>query len=182
MHVGAGAADDAENLARRRLLLERLRERGVAGLQLLEQTDVLDRDDGLVREDLDQRNLLCSERARLEPADRDDAHHVALAHERDRQDGAEAGGLLQRSRLEKIPASKLLQDVFDVNRSTLDDGAAGRRVRCHPTRLAGRGDRAEVRHPADHVPVHPHDQCVESAAQSGRALGDRIEDGLDVGR
>ena len=50
--------DDPQHLGRRGLLLQRLAELAVALLQLLEQPGVLDGDDGLVRERLQQRDLL----------------------------------------------------------------------------------------------------------------------------
>ena len=46
-------ADDAQDLARCRLLLERFREVAVARLQLLEQAGVLDGDHGLIGEGLE---------------------------------------------------------------------------------------------------------------------------------
>src|SRR4029450_11575090 len=56
LHVGRRAADDAQNLARRRLTLQRLGELAVARLHLCEQPHVLDRDDGLIAERLEQRD------------------------------------------------------------------------------------------------------------------------------
>ena len=50
LKVERGATDDLEHLARRRLLLERVRQVAVTRLQFLEQPDVLDGDDGLVGE------------------------------------------------------------------------------------------------------------------------------------
>ena len=57
------AADDPQDLARGRLLLQRLGEVAIAGLQLGEQPDVLDGDDGLVGKGLQQLDLL-SEKGR----------------------------------------------------------------------------------------------------------------------
>src|SRR5262245_34814989 len=47
LHVGGRAADDAEHLGCRRLMLQRLTQLGVALLEFLEQTNVLDSNDGL---------------------------------------------------------------------------------------------------------------------------------------
>ena len=52
LRVRVGAGDDAKDLGRGRLLLQRDAEVGVAHLQLLEQAHVLDGDDGLVGEGL----------------------------------------------------------------------------------------------------------------------------------
>src|SRR6266436_1176895 len=53
LDIGRRARDHAKDLARRRLLLQRLREVAVARLQLREQPRVLDGDDGLVGEGLE---------------------------------------------------------------------------------------------------------------------------------
>ena len=58
LHIGRRLADHAQDLARRRLLLERLGEIAIARFELVEQTHVLDRDHRLVGEGLDQRDLL----------------------------------------------------------------------------------------------------------------------------
>ena len=60
-------ARSPQDLARRRLLLERFGEVAVARLQLLEQPDVLDGDDRLVGEGLEQRDLLVREGPGLLP-------------------------------------------------------------------------------------------------------------------
>ena len=52
LDIVGGARDDTQDLARRRLLLEGLRQVLVTGLQLLEQAHVLDGDHGLVGEGL----------------------------------------------------------------------------------------------------------------------------------
>ena len=70
LHVGLRLADHAQDVAGRGLLLERLGEVAVARLQLLEQAHVLDRDDGLVGEGLQQRDLRVGETARLRAARR----------------------------------------------------------------------------------------------------------------
>ena len=58
LHVRGRAADDAEHLGRRRLMLQRLAQFRVALLQFLEQSDVLDGDDRLVGKGFEQRDLL----------------------------------------------------------------------------------------------------------------------------
>ena len=63
LHVGRRAADDAQDLGRRGLLLERL-------LGLVEQAHVLDRDHRLVGEGLQQRDLACARTARARGARR----------------------------------------------------------------------------------------------------------------
>ena len=72
LEVGRRARDDAQDLAGGGLLLQRLGEVAVARLQLLEQPDVLDGDDRLVRERLQQRDLLVGERPSASPGVQDD--------------------------------------------------------------------------------------------------------------
>jgi hypothetical protein len=61
LDVRGRGGDDAQDLARRGLLLERLGEVVVLGLELLEEPDVLDGDDRLVGEGLEQRDLASRE-------------------------------------------------------------------------------------------------------------------------
>ena len=63
LDVRRRTADHAQDLARRRLLLQGLGEVAIAGFQLLEQPHVFDRDDRLVGEGLEQRDLLVGESA-----------------------------------------------------------------------------------------------------------------------
>src|SRR3990172_2982540 len=67
LDVRRRAADHAQDLTGRRLLLQRLREVAVAGLEFREEAHVLDRDHGLVGEGPEQSDLLFGERPRLGP-------------------------------------------------------------------------------------------------------------------
>ncbi len=71
------------DLAQRRELLNRLGQLARARLQLLEEADVLDGDDGLVGEGLEQLDLTIGERPRLGTRDRNDADGSALPQHRD---------------------------------------------------------------------------------------------------
>jgi len=62
LDFGLRTGDHSKDLARRRLLFQRLRQIGVACLQLLEQPNVLNRYDGLVGEGLHQFDLLHGKR------------------------------------------------------------------------------------------------------------------------
>ena len=57
------AGDHAQNLARRGLLLQRFGELAVASIELVEQPDVFDRDDGLASEGLKKFDLFIGKRA-----------------------------------------------------------------------------------------------------------------------
>ena len=59
---GLRPADDAENLGGRPLLLERLGQLAVPGLEILRQAGVLDGDGGLLGKALEERDLLGGER------------------------------------------------------------------------------------------------------------------------
>ena len=78
LEVCRGATDNPEDLAGGGLLFEGLGELAVALLDLVEQTDVLDGDDGLVGEGLEQGDLLVGERANLRPTQHDRADRNAL--------------------------------------------------------------------------------------------------------
>src|SRR5207245_7390880 len=58
LNVSLRSADDAQDLACRRLLFQRLSQIVIPRLQLLEQPGVLDGDHGLVGERLEQGHLL----------------------------------------------------------------------------------------------------------------------------
>ena len=82
LHVCGRAADDAEHLGRCRLMLQRLAQFRVALLDLLEQPHVLDRDDGLVGEGFEQRDLLLGERPHFGAANQDSADRDSLTKQR----------------------------------------------------------------------------------------------------
>ena len=86
-------ADRLPDFAQRRELIHRLRQRLRPRLQLLEQAYVLDRDNRLVGEGAQQRDLLVRERVLFLPADRDGSHRRVVAHQRHHQQRPEAGAL-----------------------------------------------------------------------------------------
>src|SRR6266851_3685083 len=152
LDVSRGAADHPQDLSCRRLLLEgfgnlsmRFCKGEVLFLQLREQSHILDGDYGLVGKGLEEGDLLSRERAHLEPPDRDYADNGVLAHERDDEHGAEAAALLQHSCFEIIAAGEFVENVVDVNRPTLHNGASGRRGPRHGTYVAHRRDGTEMR-------------------------------------
>ena len=68
LYVRRRAADDAEHLGRRRLMLQRLAQFCVTLLDFLEQANILNRDYRLIGEGFKKRNLFVSERSNLRPA------------------------------------------------------------------------------------------------------------------
>ena len=86
--VGRRARDHAQDLAGRRLLLQRLGEVGVLGLQLGEQPRVLDGDGRLVGEGLHAARSGCRVNGRTSsPVDDDDAEQLVAPEHRERQHG-----------------------------------------------------------------------------------------------
>src|SRR5262245_25634420 len=84
LEVGRRTADDAQDLAARRLLLQRLPG-------FIEQPRVLDRDDRLAREGLQNRHLTFRERSNLRAIDNDRANDRPVLQHRNGEKGPYAG-------------------------------------------------------------------------------------------
>src|SRR4030095_9052079 len=116
-------ADGAANFTERFQFLDRARQLARTGLELGEQTYVLDRDDRLVREGCRQLDLLISEGPSLVSQQGEDSDKRALPHHRDRQHGAKATSLLSLGHL----VFRIRQGIGDVNRSPLQGGPSSAR-------------------------------------------------------
>ena len=92
LQFGRGAANDRENVTRRRLLLQRFGEIAVFRFQLVEQADVLDGNDGLIGEGLEQLDLRRGERAHLDATCGQSSNEFPLLTKGNRQVGAPAAG------------------------------------------------------------------------------------------
>ena len=66
LHVRRRAADDAEHLGRRRLMLQRLAQFCVALSEFFEQAHILDSDNGLVGEGFEESYLFFGKRLHLQ--------------------------------------------------------------------------------------------------------------------
>ena len=88
LHVGRRAADDAEHLGRRRLMLQGLAQFCIALLQFFEQPHVLDGDDGLVGEGFQQSDLLLREWADCGAPDQNNADRTPFSQQRGDQYGS----------------------------------------------------------------------------------------------
>src|SRR5438094_566991 len=82
LDIRGRAADDAQDLGGSRLVLQRLAEGGVSLHKLMEQPHVLDGDHRLVRERLQQGNLIACEGVDLSAVHRDRTDRSSLAEER----------------------------------------------------------------------------------------------------
>src|SRR5215475_9861870 len=82
LHIRGRAADNAEHLSRRRLMLQGLAQLCVALLDLFEQADILDGDDRLVRKGFQKFNLSIRERTYLSSPDDDYTNGGSLSEHR----------------------------------------------------------------------------------------------------
>jgi hypothetical protein len=88
LNVGGGARDDAQDLGRCRLLLQRLGQVTVTSLELLEEPHVLDGDDGLVGERLQEVDLFVGEGRGLQAPGVENTDKLAVTEHGHRQDAA----------------------------------------------------------------------------------------------
>src|SRR6266545_7005260 len=101
--VEGGPADHLEDLAGRRLLLERDPQLAVPRLQLREQADVLDGDDGLVREGLHELDLRSREGLHFASAASDRADRHAIP-----EDGYSEERPIWRCALQHLPRPRVI--------------------------------------------------------------------------
>src|SRR5262245_26136063 len=87
LHIGGRAADNAEHLSSRCLMLQRLAQFCIALLQFLKQADVFDGDDRLIGKRFEQLNLPLGERTNLCTANIDRFDGNTFAKERGTQHG-----------------------------------------------------------------------------------------------
>ena len=126
LHVRRRAADDAEHLGCRRLMLQRLVQFCVALLEFFEQAHVLDGDDRLIGEGFEERDLLFGKMAEP-PFGEYESTPIGIPS---RSNGVArtvrtTARLDSTSRLRDIPLRFRAQDVMDVNRLAIDHCSAG---------------------------------------------------------
>ncbi len=183
LKIGRRAADHLEDLARRRLLLQRLAEVVVARSQLREQAHVLDGDHRLVREGLEEGDLASGEGTDLRVPHRNGADRTVIPEHRDREHAAEAN--LSR---EILPGKfRVPLNVGNMDHGPIQDSAAGEDLAMGPSgkELArpfqGQRGIVELCPHIDELAVKQVHGREEGAAESGGVLGHRVEHGLDVG-
>ena len=103
-------ADNLEQLAGRRLLLERDPQLAVAGLQLLEQAEVLDGDDGLVGEGLEELGLAVGEEPRLRPGTKIAPIGLSVSEHRDTEPASPAPARAMSRRTRDRPRRREVDD------------------------------------------------------------------------
>ena len=82
LHVRRRAADDAEHLGRRRLMLQSFAQFRVALAEFVEQPHVFDGDDRLVGEGFKKSDLFVRERTNFGAANKDGPNRNSLAKQR----------------------------------------------------------------------------------------------------
>src|SRR5262249_21210522 len=179
---------DAENLAGRRLLVQRLGEIAVPDLEFLEQTHVLDGDDRLVGEGPEQLDLLVREWPHLASSYEDDAAGRTFAEERRGQERATGGDAGARRGGEGVGVFRRgrRREALEVARPPVTARAPGHRA-------AARGDgRADPqgcsrlwpvsRYQPEGLAFQAQDGGRGRAADQGGILSHDVHHGLEIGR
>ena len=176
--------------AGRRLLLQGLGQIAVSRVQLLEEADVLDGDDGLIGEGPQELDVSGRERAHpsvdVAAADPDGSDGVPLPEHRDRQDVPIAHRSGEPSRRQGDLGVVL--DVRHVNDRPIEDRSGDHAVptgsqRIHaPEQVGSLGrDALVMGDDVDQVAIEPEDRREHATTQPHHALDDGVEDRLDVG-
>ncbi len=182
LDVGRRARDDPQDLRRRGLLLQRFGQVSVARLQLLEKTDVLDRDDGLVGEGLHELDLILRKRSLA--GDHDGTERAPVADHRRRQHGTIVVGSRDIAEL----VLGIQAHIGNVNDRAIENGPTRIGATRRPSRESlsyhgeGFGARIVRRDEPLHLAIEQEEVRVERVAQPDRTLGDRVEHGLHVRR
>src|SRR5262249_52221402 len=127
LHVGRRATDDAEHLGRCCLMLQCLAQFCVALLNLFEQADVFDRDDGLIGKGFQESDVPVGEGAKFRAADRNHPDRSFLPEQGCSKNSASTTGLLHESRFRKLSLN-LSHYVVNVNHLLINNGPAGWRA------------------------------------------------------
>ena len=153
-------------------------------LEFGEQPDIFNRDDRLVRERLEQRDLLVGERSRFEPAGGDGADRATAAHQRHGQDTAEASRHGNGASL----IITVLENVRDDNDTTGQDCTCGAAVASRWPGIVAAYDRSHFRTGSsdgrnmDELAVEGEDAGRIGVAEVEHRSRDRVEHRLHIGR
>src|SRR5262249_23700200 len=184
LEVSGRAADDTQDLARRRLLLQRLGQLAVADLQLREEPDVLNGDHGLVGEGLEQRDLRVGKRSSLGAPYHNHPDGTTVTQHRHRDEAASA------HRLDDAQPDKggIFLYIRDMDDGAVQNGTAGRAIPARRPRkrpvegLESCGCMTMMRNEVDELPVELKHAAELTITQPHGALGDHVEDRLDISR
>src|SRR6516162_768361 len=153
----------------------------VALLDLLEQTNVLDGDDGLRGECFQQCHLLIRKWPDLRAADVDHPDGGPFPQERRHKKSSSAAWVGAPYTVRKL--LYLSQYVYNVDRPALEQGFVSQRAprRGSPFRVI-RWNRSVVRRQDRLIAFEKANSCVVGSAHSCRVLRNRIEHRLQVSR
>ena len=181
LHVGRRAADDAEHLGGRGLMLQGLAQFRVAFLQFFEQPHVLDGNDGLVCEGLQQSDLLLREWADCGAPDQNNADRTPFSLQRGDQYGSNTLPVQGNLNIRELgcPERQVLNvDQFIVHeRPACNRTSGNRQFARHKKR-----DRSFMDHQTKNVALHNSNRRVVRTAQSGGAIRDGVQHRLDIRR
>src|SRR5262249_1512823 len=170
------ATDALEHVGGGGLLLE-----GLA--QLVEQARVLDCDDGLIREGLDQRELLGSEGSNLRPPHRNRANEETFATHRHTKEGSDAAdtrslGVNGTPARIRLRINNLAGAV--LNSYAPDDCAVSwpNRATVYPLPEPRRG--MVIRNEVVQLTVRPKDEALLGRTKPGRILDQSFENRLEI--
>ena len=176
-------ADDAQDVAGGGLRVQRRGQLAVARLELGEQAHVLDGDHGLRCKGFEELDLFSREWPGLGAANKDGADRRALTHERHCEHCPPLRPRIGRLGFGIVPSRFGGENVVNVDRSALDDGAAGdapRRERSDRWQHQRNG--AEVRDATEALPFNAHGEGIRRPANPRRSGGHDVQHGLDIGR
>ena len=176
-------ADHPEDLAGRRLLVQRLGQVLVTRLQFLEQPHILDGDDCLIGEGFEQGHLGIGEGTHLRAQDRDRAEGLSLAQQRNLRHAVDGVELQQLERVGILP----FRDEVNI----VDDDSPPIQNRAPPGETAGQGKRqahqplhlvAGVRGVVEAVALEALDHRIARCTETHGALRDSLQHRLELGR
>src|SRR6266567_1028347 len=183
LDVGRRAADDTQDLTRRRLLIERLGEVAVTSFQLVEEAHVLDGDHGLVGEGLEELDLALRERPFGLRHD-NGADRLALAQHWHDQQRLIALGDRQLTR--RDGHGGIVVHALDVDDPALADRVRGEVVAVQRHWKQTLRDRHAFRRPVvgsnemNQAALQAYGGAVHPIAEPHGARRDRIEDWLEI--
>ena len=126
LELGGHAADDSEDIAGGRVVLQRLGQIAAALVQFLEEASVLDGDDGLIGERLQECDLLFGVRTNRAPRQTDDPDGLAATEEWHADLGADDAAIAPGG-FASLWELVLMQDVLDSDGPALDKCSPGYR-------------------------------------------------------
>src|SRR5262245_14691991 len=124
LNIRGRAADDAEHLGRRCLVLQGFAQLCIAFLDLFEQTDVFDSDHSLIGESFYDSELFFGKRIKFISTNKNRSNRNTFTHERDSKLSAITfsfnSGLKDLRKLSR----RYRQQILNMDRLTLDNGPA----------------------------------------------------------